>query len=73
MPIYDRKQGFIEDLPNEEVQPLAMFQQGPFVAFVQEDGTNEFTHWVRLPIDLIDEAIEKLLAIRAKATNGKHG
>ncbi len=66
MPIYDQKQAFIHDLPDEEVQPLAMFQQGPFVAFVQEDGTNEFTHWSLLPINMIDEAVEKLLAIKAE-------
>jgi hypothetical protein len=66
MPIYDQKQSFIKDLPEGEAQPLAIFQQGPFVAFVQDDGTNEFTHWSLLPISLIDEAIEKLLAIKAE-------
>lgn len=70
MPIYDQKQRFVQDLPEGEVQPLAMLQQGPFVAFVQEDGTNEFTHWALLPINLIDEAIEKLQAIKA-ANNGE--
>lgn len=70
MPIYDQKQSFVRGLPKEEAQPLAMFQEGPFVAFVQEDGTNEFTHWVLLPINLIDEAIEKLQAIKA-ANNGE--
>lgn len=51
---------FVEDLPEEAVQPYVALRQGPFVAVVQWDGTREFQHWVLVPVEKIEEFIGQL-------------
>ena len=57
---------YIEDLPDDQAQPIELRHQGPFVAIVQVDGAgeDEAIHWVLVSQDELDNFIARLQAMK---------
>lgn len=57
---------YIEDLPDDQAQPIELRHQGPFVAIIQVDGAgeDEAIHWVLVRNDEIDDFILRLQAMK---------
>ena len=54
---------FIDDLPDDEVQPIVVQAQGDeYVAIIQWDGAGEFQHWVLVKREDVKKLIEQLNA-----------
>lgn len=51
---------FIEDLPEDKVQPVLVHRQGPFVAIIQRDGTDEMVHWALIEIEKVEQVIDEI-------------
>ena len=57
---------YVEDLPNDQAQPIELRHQGPFVAIIQVDsaGEDEAIHWVLVRQDELDNFIARLQAMK---------
>ena len=57
---------YVEDLPDDQAQPIELRHQDPFVAIVQVDGAGEdqAIHWVLVRQDEIDDFILQLQAMK---------
>ena len=56
---------YIEDLPDDQAQPIELRHQGPFVAIVQvDDADDEAIHWVLVRQDDLDNFIARLQAMK---------
>ena len=51
---------FIHDLPDDQVQPYTVREQGPYVAIIQWDGGNDQQHWVLIPKAEIEAFVAKV-------------
>ena len=51
---------FIHDLPDDQVQPWTVREQGSYVAIIQWDGGNDQQHWVLIPKTEIEDFITKV-------------
>ncbi len=51
---------FVRDQTEDEVQPVAVRRQGPYIAIIQWDGTGEQQHWVLVPIPNLTSFIDSL-------------
>ena len=54
---------YIDDLPEDQVQPYTVQEQGPYVAIIQWDGAGEQQHWVLIPKTEVGVFISKLLEV----------
>lgn len=52
---------WVEDLPDEQVQPWMVERQGPFVSIRQRDGSDRDTwHWVLIPKEDVEEFVRQV-------------
>ena len=57
---------YIEDLPNDQAQPIELRHQSPFVAIIQVDGAgqDEAIHHILVRNDELDGFIARLQAMK---------
>ncbi len=57
---------YVEDLPDDQAQPIELKHQGPFVAVIQVDGNgvDEAIHHVLIRNDEIDQFVTRLQAMK---------
>ena len=57
---------YVEDLPDDQAQPIELKHQGPFVAIIQVDdaGPDAAIHWVLVRNDEIDAFIARLQSMK---------
>lgn len=57
---------YIEDLSDDQAQPIELKHQDPFVAVIQVDGagSDQAIHWILIRQDEIDDFILRLQAMK---------
>lgn len=57
---------YVEDLPDDQAQPIELKHQGPFVAVIQVDGAGpeQAIHWVLIRQDEIDDFVLRMQAMK---------
>ena len=57
---------YVENLPDDQAQPIELKHQGPFVAIVQVDGAGPdlAIHWVLVRQDEIDDFVLRMQAMK---------